>query len=57
MEENFKNFGEYGFLGVELKNKIVRIYGDDGYCLETLSTAEEVQKLIDFLEECKKGME
>ncbi|HHT7240528.1 TPA: hypothetical protein ACTZ5V_005812 [Bacillus cereus] len=44
-------------LGMEFKGSKVNVYNDAGYVVESMTTKEQVQEVIDFLEECKKEME
>ncbi|WP_176524413.1 MULTISPECIES: hypothetical protein [unclassified Bacillus (in: firmicutes)] len=57
MEENIKLFGEDGMLQMEFKNKNIGVYDIAGYLMETITTKDQVQEVIDFLEECKECME
>ncbi|MEX0134942.1 hypothetical protein MRBLBA71_001479 [Bacillus nitratireducens] len=57
MEGNVKLLGEDGMLGMEFKGSKINVYNDAGYVVESMTTKEQVQEAIDFLEECKKEME
>nr|WP_176364483.1 hypothetical protein [Bacillus thuringiensis] len=56
MEDNVKLLGEDGMLGMEFTGDKVNVYNDAGYVMESMTTREHVQEVIDFLEECKKEM-
>ncbi|MES5919398.1 hypothetical protein QCI44_15295 [Bacillus cereus group sp. RP37] len=56
MEDNIKFLGDDGMLGVEFKERTIRVYNTEGHEMELLSTKEQVQEAIDFLEECKMEM-
>ena len=56
MENNIKLLGDDGMLGIEFKNRTIRVYNTEGDVMELLSTKEQVQEDIDFLEECKMEM-
>ncbi|WP_176505883.1 hypothetical protein [Bacillus wiedmannii] len=56
MEENIKLLGDDGMLGIELKERTIRVYNTAGDVMELLSTRVQAQEVIDFLEECKKEM-
>lgn len=43
-------------LGMEFKERTIRVYRTEGNVIELLSTKERVKEAIDFLEECKKEM-
>ena len=55
-EGNVKFLGDDGMLGMEYKERKIRVYNTEGNVMELLSTKEQVQEAIDFLEECKKEM-
>lgn len=57
MEGNVKLLGTDGMCGMEFTGDEVNIYNDAGYVMESMTTKEHVQEVIDFLEECKKEME
>ncbi|MEM5603484.1 hypothetical protein COD90_25730 [Bacillus cereus] len=58
MGEKWDRFGETGDLKASFdEDKIIRLYNVLGECIESFSTKEQVQELIDFLEDCKKEME
>ncbi|MDR4987183.1 hypothetical protein RGU74_27180 [Bacillus cereus] len=57
MEDNVKLLGEDGMLGMEFTGSKVNVYNDAGYVMESMTTREHVQEVIDFLEDCKKEME
>lgn len=56
MEDNVKLLGDDGMLGMEFKERQIRVYNTEGNVMELLSTKEQVQEAIDFFEECKKEM-
>ncbi|HDX9667872.1 TPA: hypothetical protein ROY24_000850 [Bacillus cereus] len=56
MENNMKLLGDDGMLGMEFNERTIRVYRTEGNVMELLSTKEQVQEAIDFLEECKKEM-
>ncbi|MED2037226.1 hypothetical protein P4V58_08265 [Bacillus wiedmannii] len=56
MEDNVKLLGDDGMLGMEYKGRQIRVYNTEGNVMELLSTKEQVQEAIDFLEECKMEM-
>ncbi|MCU5376140.1 hypothetical protein OCA08_03190 [Bacillus cereus] len=56
MENNMKLLGDDGMLGMEFKNRTIRVYNTEGEVMELLSTRMETQEVIDFLEECKEEM-
>ncbi|MGE1033116.1 hypothetical protein ACQGS5_26350 [Bacillus sp. GKis3/1] len=56
MKANVKLLGDDGMLGMEFKEQAIRVYNTEGNVMELLSTKEQVQEAIDFLEECKKEM-
>ncbi|WP_169513114.1 hypothetical protein [Bacillus fungorum] len=56
MEDNIKLLGDDGMLGMEFKEQTICVYNTEGNVMELLSTKEQVQEAIDFLEECKKEM-
>ncbi len=57
MEGNVKLLGADGMCGMEFTGDKVDIYNDEGYVMESMTTKEHVQEVIDFLEEYKKEME
>ncbi|MEC5240700.1 hypothetical protein [Bacillus mycoides] len=57
MEGNVKLLGADGMCGMEFKESKVNVYNDGGYVMESMTTREHVQEVIDFLEDCKKEME
>ncbi|WP_176127032.1 hypothetical protein [Bacillus cereus] len=57
MEDNVKLLGNDGMLGMEFKGSNVNVYNDEGYVMESMTTKEHIQEVIDFLEECKGQME
>lgn len=57
MEGNVKLLGADGMCGMEFTGNEVNIYNDEGYVMESMTTRDHVQEVIDFLEECKKEME
>ncbi|MCU5706126.1 hypothetical protein OCF67_18265 [Bacillus wiedmannii] len=57
MEGNVKLLGADGMCGMEFKENKVNVYNDEGYVMESMTTKEHVQEVIDFLEECKGQME
>nr|WP_179192558.1 hypothetical protein [Bacillus thuringiensis] len=56
MKANIKFLGDDGMFGMELKERTIRVYSTEGNVMELLSTKEQVQEAIDFLEECKMEM-
>ncbi|MFU2031285.1 hypothetical protein [Bacillus wiedmannii] len=56
MEGNVKLLGDDGMLGVEYKERTIRVYNTEGNVMELLSTKEQVQEAIDYLKECQKEM-
>ncbi|MGS0471566.1 hypothetical protein [Bacillus pretiosus] len=56
MEGNVKLLGDDGMLGMEFKERTIRVYNTEGNVMELLLTKEQVQEAIDFLEGCKKEM-
>nr|WP_179192556.1 hypothetical protein [Bacillus thuringiensis] len=56
MKANIKFLGDDGMLGMEYKERQIRVYNTEGNVMELLSTKEQVQEAIGFLEECKKEM-
>ncbi|MCH4566058.1 hypothetical protein [Bacillus sp. ES1-5] len=56
MKANIKLLGDDGMFGMEFKERTIRVYSTEGNVMELLSTKEQVQEAIDFLEECKKEM-
>ncbi|MGG5741562.1 MULTISPECIES: hypothetical protein [Bacillus cereus group] len=57
MEGNVRLLGADGMCGMEFIGNKVNVYNDEGYVMESMTTKEHVQEVIDFLEECKKEME
>ncbi|SCN11862.1 hypothetical protein [Bacillus wiedmannii] len=57
MEGNVKLLGTDGMCGMEFTGSKVNVYNDEGYVMESMTTKEHVQEVIDFLEECKEEME
>lgn len=57
MEGNVKLLGIDGMCGMEFTEDKVNVYNDEGYVIESMTTREHVQEVIDFLEDCKKEME
>ncbi|HDR4727309.1 hypothetical protein ABR776_26485 [Bacillus cereus] len=57
MEGNVKLLGAEGMCGMEFTGDKVNVYDDEGHVMESMTTREHVQEVIDFLEECKKEME
>ncbi|WP_180231021.1 hypothetical protein [Bacillus wiedmannii] len=57
MEGNVKLLGADGMCGMEFTENKINVYDDAGYVMESMTTKEHVQEVIDFLEECKKEME
>ncbi|WP_254904410.1 MULTISPECIES: hypothetical protein [Bacillus cereus group] len=41
---------------MEFKERTIHVYNTEGNVMELLSTKEQVQEAIDFLEECKMEM-
>ncbi|WP_176518843.1 hypothetical protein [Bacillus wiedmannii] len=56
MKANVKLLGDGGILGMEFKERTIHVYNTEGNVMELLSTKEQVQETIDFLEECKMEM-
>ncbi|WP_170956734.1 hypothetical protein [Bacillus wiedmannii] len=56
MEANVKLLGDAGMLGMEFKERMIRVYNTEGNVMELLSTKEQVQQAIDYLKECQKEM-
>ncbi|MDM5433598.1 hypothetical protein QUG02_13010 [Bacillus hominis] len=56
MEDNVKFLGDDGMLGMEYKERLIRVYNTEDNVMELLSTRVQIQEVIDFLEECKKKM-
>ncbi|MEK4636872.1 hypothetical protein NST14_11845 [Bacillus sp. FSL W8-0519] len=56
MKANAKFLGEDGMLGMEFKERTIRVYNTEGNVMELLSTKEQVQETIDYLKECQKEM-
>ncbi|WP_176545932.1 hypothetical protein [Bacillus wiedmannii] len=57
MEGNVKLLGADGMCGMEFTENKINVYDDAGYVMESMTTKEHVQEVIDFLEECKGQME
>lgn len=57
MEGNVKLLGADGMCGMEFTGSKVNVYNDEGYVMESMTTKEHIQEVIDFLEECKEQME
>ncbi|WP_170959317.1 hypothetical protein [Bacillus nitratireducens] len=57
MEGSVKLLGADGMCGMEFTGNKVNVYNDEGYVIESMTTREHVQEVIDFLEGCKKEME
>ncbi|WOA61053.1 hypothetical protein [Bacillus mycoides] len=57
MEDSVKLFGEDGMLQMALLGKKVMVFNIEGYLTERITTKEQAQELIIFLEECKEQME
>ncbi|WP_242298652.1 hypothetical protein [Bacillus cereus group sp. BfR-BA-01424] len=57
MEGNVKLLGADGMCGMEFTGSKVNVYDYAGYVMESMTTREHVQEVIDFLEDCKKEME
>ncbi|MEC5238557.1 hypothetical protein [Bacillus mycoides] len=57
MDGNVKLLGADGMCGMEFTGNKVNVYYDEGYVMESMTTREQVQEVIDFLEECKEQME
>lgn len=57
MEGNVKLLGADGMCGMEFTGSKVNVYDDAGHVMESMTTREHVQEVIDFLEDCKKEME
>ncbi|PEP13374.1 hypothetical protein COE81_28765 [Bacillus wiedmannii] len=55
-EDNVKLLGDDGMLGMEYKERQIHVFNTEGNVMELISTKEQVQEAIDFLEECKKEM-
>ena len=56
MEGKVKLLGDDGMLGMEYKERKIRVYNTEGNVMELLSTREQVQEAIDYLIECQKEM-
>lgn len=56
MEGNVKLLGDDGMLGMEFKERTICVYNTEDDVMELFSTRVHNQKVIDFLEECKKEM-
>ncbi|HDR6318293.1 TPA: hypothetical protein QCU53_005147 [Bacillus thuringiensis] len=57
MEDNVKLLGADGMCGMEFTENKVNVYNDEGFVMESMTTRDHVQEVIDFLEECKEQME
>lgn len=57
MEGNVKLLGTDGMCGMEFTGSKVNVYAEEGHVMESMTTREHVQEIIDFLEDCKKEME
>jgi len=57
VEDKVKLLGADGMCGMEFTRNKVNVYNDAGYVMESMTTREHVQEVIDFLEGCKKEME
>ena len=57
MEGNVKLLGADGMCGMEFTGNKVNVYNDEGYVMESMTTKEHVQEVIEFLEERKEQME
>ncbi|KMQ11696.1 hypothetical protein [Bacillus mycoides] len=57
VEDKVKLLGADGMCGMEFTGNKVNVYNDAGYVMESMTTREHVQEVIDFLEGCKKEME
>ncbi|MBY7125178.1 MULTISPECIES: hypothetical protein [unclassified Bacillus (in: firmicutes)] len=57
MEGNVNLLGADGMCGMEFTGNKVKVYNGEGHVIESMTTREHVQEVIDFLEECKKEME
>jgi hypothetical protein len=57
MEGNVKLLGADGMCGMEFKGNKINVYNNEGYVMESMTTKEHIQEVIDFLEECKGQME
>jgi len=57
MEGNVKLLGADGMCGMEFTENKVNVYNDEGHVMESMTTRDHVQEVIDFLEECKEQME
>ncbi|MGW6145924.1 hypothetical protein ACWFN4_00130 [Bacillus mycoides] len=57
MEGNVKLLGADGMCGMEFKGNKINFYNNEGYVMESMTTKEHIQEVIDFLEECKGQME
>ncbi|WP_179864102.1 hypothetical protein [Bacillus cereus] len=56
MENNIKLLGDDGMLGMEFKNRTIRVYNTEGDVMELLSTKEQIREAIDYLKRCQKEM-
>ncbi|MDM5433314.1 hypothetical protein QUG02_11435 [Bacillus hominis] len=56
MEGNVKFLGNDGMLGMEYKERKIRVYNTEGNVMGLLSRKEQVQETIDYLKECQKEM-
>ncbi|WP_176542203.1 hypothetical protein [Bacillus sp. AFS075034] len=57
MGENVKLLGADGMCGMEFTGNKVNVYNDEGYVMESMTTREHIQEVIDFLKECKERMD
>ncbi|WP_170958572.1 hypothetical protein [Bacillus cereus] len=57
MEGNVKLLGADGMCGMEFTGNKVNVYNDEGYVMDSMTTRDHIQEVIDFLEDCKKEME
>ncbi|MDR4984526.1 MULTISPECIES: hypothetical protein [Bacillus cereus group] len=56
MKANVKLLGDDGMLGMEYKERQIRVFNTEGNVMELLSTKGQVQEAIDYLKECQKEM-
>ncbi|WP_176535911.1 hypothetical protein [Bacillus cereus] len=56
MEGNVKLLGADGRCGMEFTGSKVNVYNNEGYVMESMTTREHVQEVIDYLKECQKEM-
>lgn len=56
IEDNVKLLGDDGMLGMEYKERTIRVFSTEGNVMELLSTKERVQEAIDYLNKCQKEM-